>query len=314
MRPAALFLSILFPVLLAACGERKAALPAAAAPALAGKEEGGTVTAVPAPLPPTPEQLEARAAALRERAVLMHAIFGENFNPAANEAPMELGEPDEPGVRMYTIEPVAHAFLPNGDAALVANALVVRAERDGIRVHTDGGLLNVFILRKADGRWTLLRHHANIARLGSWERIGTAKFMRLAPGKTGLAMLYGGAFQGYVDRYLSLYDLGAQTMHDLTGAGIAVSASALACQPADTETCYDVTSGWRFALSASGAAYNDLVFQFRGQEDSKKDVRRKGGEGPRLASDITRLDGCARYAYDGKTYVLVEGKNLAKNH
>ncbi|ATQ73219.1 hypothetical protein CR152_00870 [Massilia violaceinigra] len=314
MRSAVLFLGVLFPILLASCRERTAASVSASAGAPATPAAVRVAEAVPAPPPPTPEELEAGAAALRERAVLMHAIFGTKFNPAANEASIEMRAPDEPDMSMYTIEPVAHAFLPNGDAALVANALIVRADRDGIRVHTDGGLLNVFILRQADGRWTLLKHHANVARLGTWERIGTAKFMHLAPGKPGLAMLYGSAFQGYVERYLSLFDLGAADLRDLTGDGIALSASALACEPADTETCYDVTSGWRFAVSASGAAYNDLVFQFRGEEDSKKDVRRKGAEGPRLASDITRLDGAARYAYDGKTYVLVEGKNLAKSH
>ncbi|MDQ1815369.1 hypothetical protein RBA41_18875 [Massilia sp. CCM 9210] len=293
MRSAVLFLGVLFPILLASCREH---------------------TPASATVPATPAAARVAVAEAEAEAVLMHAIFGAKFNPAANEAPIEMSAPDQPGMRMYTIEPVAHAFLPNGDAALVANALAVQAGRDGIRVHTEGGLLNVFILRKADGRWTLLKHHVNVARLGTWERIGTARFMHLAPGKPGLAMLYGSAFQGYVERYLSLFDLGAADLRDLTGDGIAVSASALACEPADTETCYEVASGWRFAVSASGAAYNDLVFQFRGEEDSKKDVRRKGGEGPRLASDITRLDGAARYAYDGKTYVLVEGKNLARSH
>lgn len=307
MRPAALFLIILFPVLLCACREHKPAAPAASA-------RPSAPVAVPASAPPTAEQLEAEAAALRERAVLMHAIFGEKFDPTANEAPMELSAPDQPGVRMYAIEPVAHAFLPNGDAALVANALRVEAGRGDSRDPNEGGLLNIFILRKADGRWSLLKHHANVARLGGWERIGTATFMHLAAGKPGLAMLHGTAIGGYADRRLSLFDLGADPIRSLTGGGIAIATSNPSCEPEEEETCYDIVSGWRFALAAGGAAYNDLVFQFRGQDDSKKERRRKGKEGPRLVSDITRLGGAARYAYDGKTYVLVEGKNLAARH
>ncbi|NHZ94996.1 hypothetical protein [Massilia sp. CCM 8734] len=318
MRSTVLFASVLLPLLLASCGERKPAT-SAARPALAAAPHAGASAADPValaarPPAPTPEQLEAGAAAVRERAVLMHAIFGDLFNSASNDAPMKLADPDQPGERMYAIEPVAHTFLPNGDAVLVAKALVEQPDRDGNRIHTEGGLLNIFIVRKTDGRWTLLKHHANIARMGSWERIGKAEFVNLAAGKPGLAMRFGSGFQQMSESAIGLFDLGADPIHALTGEGVAVAASSPGCVPEELETCYEIAANWRFAASASGAAYDDLVFTFTGQDDGKKDGRRKGEQGPVLAADMTGHKGSARYAYDGKRYVLVEGKNPAQEY
>lgn len=309
--------SLLLCALLCACREqRPAAIPAAPAVAASASAKPAASAppvseAVPAAPELTPEQREAEAAGMRERVVLMQAIFGGKFNPVHNAATMQLSVPDEAGMDVYTIEPVAHTFLPNGDAALVANAL--RGERgpDDNRIRAEGGLLNIFILRKTDERWALLKHHPNIARMGSWETIGRARFMQLAPGKPGLAMLHGFAAMEYAHRQLSLFDLTADPVRSLTGDGITIYFSTSGCVPEEETICSDIVAGWRFALPAAQADYNDLVLTFVGQDDSKKEARRKGREGPVLASDITSLNGSARYAYNGKTYVLVEGKNPA---
>ncbi|UOD31982.1 hypothetical protein INH39_10090 [Massilia violaceinigra] len=303
--------SLLLCALLGACREqRPAATPAAPAASASATATAPPVSeAVPAAPELTPEQREADAAGMRERVVLMQAIFGGKFNPVHNAATMRLSVPEEPGMHVYTIEPVAHTILPNGDAALVANAL--RGERgpDDNRVRAEGGLLNIFILRKTNGRWALLKHHPNIARMGSWETIGRARFMQLAPGKPGLAMLHGFAMMDYAQRKLSLFDLTADPVRSLTGDGITIFFSTSGCVPEEENICSDIVAGWRFALPAAQADYNDLVLTFVGQDDGKKEARRKGQEGPVLASDITSLNGTARYAYNGKTYVLVEGKN-----
>ncbi|NHZ89784.1 hypothetical protein F2P45_12280 [Massilia sp. CCM 8733] len=318
MMPTSALLTRLFLcALLCACREqRPAATPAAPAVAASASATAAVTAppaseAVPAPPAPTPEQLEAQAAGMRERVVLMQSIFGGKFNPVRNDATMQLSVPEEPGMQVYTIEPVAHTFLPNGDAALVANALRGDRGPDDGRVRTEGGLLNIFILRKTEGRWALLKHHTNIARMGSWESIGRARFMQLAPGKPGLAMLHGFAMMDYAHRRLSLFDLTADPVRSLTGDGITIFFSTSGCVPEEENICSDIVAGWRFALPAAQADYNDLVLTFVGQDDGKKEARRKGQEGPVLASDITSLNGSARYAYNGKTYVLVEGKNPA---
>ncbi|NHZ44117.1 hypothetical protein [Massilia aquatica] len=303
--------SLLLCALLCACREqRPAATPAAPAASASATATAPPVSeAVPAAPELTPEQREAEAAGMRERVVLMQAIFGGKFNPVHNAATMQLSVPEEPGMHVYTIEPVAHTILPNGDAALVANALHGERGPDDNRVRTEGGLLNIFILRKTNGRWALLKHHPNIARMGSWETIGRARFMQLAPGKPGLAMLHGFAMMDYAQRKLSLFDLTADPVRSLTGDGITIFFSTSGCVPEEENICSDIVAGWRFALPAAQADYNDLVLTFVGQDDGKKEARRKGQEGPVLASDITSLNGTARYAYNGKTYVLVEGKN-----
>ncbi len=316
MRTSTPLTSLLLCALLCACREqRPTAAPAVAASASATASASAAAAAppaseaVPTPPQPTPEQVEAEAAGMRERVVLMQAIFGAKFNPVHNAATMPLSVPEEPGKHVYTIEPVAHTMLPNGDAALIANA--VRGERgpDDNRVRAEGGLLNIFILRKTEGRWALLKHHPNIDRMGSWETIGRARFVQLAPGKPGLAMLHGFAMMDYAQRKLSLFDLTADPVRSLTGDGITIFFSTSGCVPEEENICSHIAAGWRFALPAGKADYNDLVLTFVGQDDGKKEARRKGQEGPVLASDITSLNGTARYAYDGKNYILVEGKN-----
>jgi hypothetical protein len=311
MRIVLVFPCLLLGILLASCREHPPA-PAAAVPASA--PVAAPVPAAASPSVPTAQQLDAEAAALRERAVLMQAIFGDKFNSSSNEAPMQLGEPDRDGERMYAIEPVAHSLLPNGDAVLVANALEVLPDRDGNRIHTEGGLLNIFIVRKREGRWRLLKHHANIARMGSWERIGKAEFVNLASGKPGLLMRFGSGFQQFSESAIGLFDLGADPIRPLAGEGIAVAASSPGCVPEELETCYEIGARWRFAASASGAAYDDLVLTFSGQDDSKKNARRKGKPGPLLPADLSSHNGSARYAYDGQHYVLVEGRNPAREY
>lgn len=321
MRPSVLFPSLLLPVLLLACRERQPPPPAApaapAAPAPTVVAASLAAASVPARGPasaPTLEQREAEAADMRQRVVLMHAIFGDQYNPASDSAPMKLADVDHPDESMYAIEPVAHSFLPNGDAVLVANALVALPGRDGNRIHTEGGVLNIFILRKSEGRWTLLKHHPNIARMGSWERIGKAQFVNLGVGKPGLAMRFGAGFQQFSKSEMALFDLSADPIRPLAGDGIALASSSPGCVPEELETCYDIAATWRFSASASGAAYDDLVLSFTGQDDSKKQARRKGQEGPVVAADITGHKESARYAYDGKSYVLVEGKNPVQDY
>lgn len=323
MRPSLVFPSLLFPVLLVACREHKPGPPAAPPVAAAAAPAVSKPAAAKVPAPaPTWEQREAEAAALRERVVLMLAIFGDKYNPTSNDAPMKLAAVDAPDESLYAIEPVAHSFLPNGDAVLVANALADDpGRRDGQRIHTEGGLLNIFILRKTEGRWNLLKHHPNIARMGSWERIGKAEFLKLGPGKAGLAMHFGGEFLQFSYSAMALFDLGADPIRPLTsgngdgngdGEGIALASSSRDCIPEEVDPCYQIAATWRLAASASGAAYDDLVLSFTGQDDRKKEARRAGKPGPVLASDITSHKGTARYAHDGKRYVLVEGKNPAQ--
>ena len=279
---AALFLAA---SLLGGCRESTPSAPAAA-PALAA------VPAAPAAVSVVP----ARPAAPSET-IFMQAVFGAAYRAAGNFAYAELPDPEQPGTRsFYVIKPVQHSLLKNGDAVLVGNGENGSEDGSTDSGHGNGGLLNVFILRQTGGQWKVLRRHENIATLGSHGQLGDVAWPELAAGKPGLAVISGGTWQGYTVASLSLFDLGAERMQEL--ANIRLHSDSLgACDPETERKCWEVDGEWRFDPSARGARFDDLVITFRGQETVGK-------------AKPTPIEGSARYAFDGRRYVLAEGENL----
>ncbi|UOD31983.1 hypothetical protein INH39_10095 [Massilia violaceinigra] len=309
MRPAVLFPSVLFAVLLASCSEHKAATPPAAAAPPASASAGRD--AAPPPAPPTPAQRAAGAALLQERLVLMRAIFGQAYRPETSQATIEAGEPGRPGTRQYALVPIAHTFLPDGDAVLVGVGGQTDEQGHATDFLLDAGLLNVFILRKVDGAWTELRHHANVSALAHQPGMNKAVFVNLAPGKPGLAMLAGFNSQGEERTLLSLFDLGAETLRDLAGEPIHIaSGNRAGCNPSGPASCFNIAGGWHFAAPAGAGPYNDLVLTLKGEQDIKQRRKTPGPDGDEYETAATRkLGGTARYAWNGSVYALAEGAN-----
>ncbi|NHZ89783.1 hypothetical protein F2P45_12275 [Massilia sp. CCM 8733] len=314
MRSAILFPGILFGVLLASCSEHKTATPpAAAAPpasaSAAGAGDGRDIDMPPDP--PTPAQRAAEAALRKERLVLMQALFGQAYQPQTSQATIEAAEPGRPGTRRYALLAIAHTFLPDGDAVLVGVGGQTDEQGHASAHRLDAGLLNVFILRKVDGAWTQLRHHANVIALANDLWMNKAVFVNLAPGKPGLAMLVGFNSQGEERTLLSPFDLGAATLRDLAGQPIHIaSGNRAGCNPSGPATCFNIAGGWHFAPAAGAAAYNDLVVTLKGEEDIKQRRKTPGPDGGEYQTAATRkLGGTARYAWNGSAYTLVEGAN-----
>ncbi|NHZ33118.1 hypothetical protein [Massilia rubra] len=257
----------------------------------------------PAPLAPmTPQE--------HERGVLMQAIFGEYYRPATRDAlvgmPLRRNNVDTSG--RFFIDAVSHSLLANGDTVLVANG--VEMGKGGVRL--DGvaspGFLNVFILRQEDGKWSVLKRHENIAKLGSFGSFGEVQWVTLGAGKPGMAVLTDGAWDGYFMHWLALFDPADEVMHKLGGMRVA-SGGQDDCAHEPVHPCWIVRGKWRFAPPTRQAAYDDLVFEFSGmhvrQRKPRNPALRKGVPDP----IITPLKASARYAFDGKRYQLVEGKN-----
>lgn len=265
--------------------------------------------AVPAAQPvaePTPAakpSAEDKAAAL-----LMQAVYGASYRPATGDALAALPNPDDRTSPMhFVVSHVAHTVLPSGETVLVANAEFAAEDGTAQSAHANGGLLNVYLLRQESGRWNILKRHENVATLGSHGQLGTVHWVTLAKDKPGLAVLNGGTWQGYTVTNLAVFDLAAENMKELTGEQIQIhSDSDGGCDPEGDGECWSVTGKWRFEPARAAAAYDDIVIDFSGQT-SKGGAPNKGqGAAPRVEQKVS---GTARYAYDGKTYKLVEGVN-----
>lgn len=252
----------------------------------------------------TADTKASQATKILDVAPLMQAVFADGYRPASKDALANLPDPDNRTQRAaYVVTPVATTTLDNGETVLVANAEQADDRGNAMSGHASSGLLNVYFLRQEGKQWKLLRRQENIAALGSSGNIGEAKWTWLATGKPGLAMLHGGTWQGYTVEVLSLFDLSAADMHDLTGDGIKLhSDSDGACVP-ESDKCWNVSGEWRFIAAESGKGYDDLVIEFSGEESSAS----KAGSASRNAKQIRAV---ARYAFDGKRYRLISGKNV----
>lgn len=242
-------------------------------------------------------------------AILMQAVYGDSYRTATGDALAALPNPDDRTAPMnFVVSPVAHSVLPSGDTVLVANAEFAAEDGTAQSSHANGGLLNVYLMRQEGGQWKVLKRHESVATLGSHGNLGTVQWVTLAEDKPGLAVLNGGTWQGYTVENLALFDLTADSMKELTVQHIPIhSDSDGGCDPEGDAQCWSVTGKWRFEPARAAADYDDIVIDFSGQT-SKGDP---AGEGkPAGARVQNKVSGTARYAYDGKTYKLVEGANL----
>jgi hypothetical protein len=309
--------------LLSACSDKTATPPAAPAPVpvpvAAPASPPAEVPAAGGPVAAKSDEMktpEARARDSKQAAAMMLAIFGKNYRPDSDDALADLPDPDSKDARAdklsYVVSAVSHKLLPDGRAILVANAETANTEGSAESGHSSPGLLNVFYLapkgKPGDEAWQVVTRLENIATLGSSGQLGEVHWVMLGAGKQGLAIRHGYTGQGYTITQLALFELGADKVTELDGGIDLHSDNEGACGP-EMDNCWLVDGNWHFAAARDGGAYDDLLIDFTGASRKiKPGVQvKEDQEPPRL---ITQMNGRARYAFDGKKYKLVEGKNI----
>lgn len=171
--------------------------------------------------------------------------------------------------------------------------------------------MSVYILRKEDARWAVVRRHENIAELGSSGNIGATNWVQLADGKPGLAVEHGGVWQGYFMSLLALFDLTAPEMRDLVNPAIKIVSDSMGACSETMDKCWTVKGKYHFVKVEGGAVYDDLQIDFSGEEAIMRagtNERDKDGDVLRTRTPLRRQ---ARYGFDGTSYKLVSGENIA---
>lgn len=310
---------ILACTLLGACSDKTASAPVAdtaadvAASAPAAADDSASADAAPPPSATAPKTEEMNTPQAREReAGMMRAVFGKDYRGDSDDALADLSDPDNHIDKLsYVVSAVSHRLLPDGRAILVANAETANTEGTAESAHASSGLLNVFFLapkgQPGDGQWKVEKRLENIAALGSSGQLGEVHWVTLGANKPGLAIRHGYTGQGYTITQLALFEIGDGKVTALDGGIDLYSDNMGACTP-EMDECWMVEGSWRFAPARAGGAYDDLLIDFKGaSEKIKPGVTVKPDQDPPRVA--TSLNGHARYAFDGKGYKLVEGKN-----
>ncbi|MGK5033694.1 hypothetical protein [Janthinobacterium sp. LB3P118] len=307
---------LLLSALLGACSDKTAPASAdVAADVVADVPAADTTSAehVPPPAATAPRTEEVNTPQARKReAGMMHAVFGKDYRGDSDDALADLSDPDKHVDKLsYVVSAVSHKLLPDGRAILVANAETANTEGTAESAHASPGLLNVFFLapkgQPEDGQWQVVKRLENIAALGSSGQLGEVHWVMLGANKPGLAIRHGYTGQGYTITQLALFEIGDGKVTALDGSIDLYSDNMGACTP-DMDECWMVDGKWRFAPARNGGAYDDLLLDFTGASEKIKPgvTLKPDADPPRVA---TPLNGRARYAFDGKGYKLVEGKN-----
>ena len=291
--------------LVSACSDKVVATPppvvAAAAPVPVPATQPVEAIASPKTEPSTEERFNAS---------LLAEVHGDKYRAATRDALVDLPDPDDrKAVRRFVVSPVASTVLASGETVLVANAEVAGDDGTAQSSHASGGLLNVYLMqRDENGKWQVRKRHENVTQLGSHGKLGSVEWTTVGAGKPGMAITNGGTWQGYTIQNLALFDLTADTMHDLAGPGISIhSDSNGGCNEEEYGKCWSVTGKWSLKEPKSESPYHDIVVAFDGQSTTRDEE--KAGQ-PKLPRVVKKITGTARYAYDGKVYKLVEGANV----
>lgn len=236
---------------------------------------------------------------------LLRAVYGAEA-VRANYLLAEMPSPDQrDAVGIYRLEPVAMHELADGRVAVVANAQMADDKEEGMSSHATPGLLSAYLLRQAGDQWRVEARHENIAELGSFGQFGGVEWVTLGEGRPGFTVQHGGTWQGHTISHLSVFDLNDRAMHDLTGDVPIFSSNDGACG-GDVPLCWSTKAKWQFE-KRPGARYDDLVLRFAGFEETRPDDAPEDA-----ARERKEHSGMARYKFNGRAYVLVEGENMVR--
>ncbi|WEF31539.1 hypothetical protein [Pseudoduganella chitinolytica] len=263
-------------------------------------ERPGPSASVPAAAPaPLPAAAAPQAPVQDRFALLMQAVYGNAYRAASGDALAPMPDPDNPAERwQMVLDGVSATELPTGETVLVVSG--DSADENGTATGdlANPGALSLYLLRRQEGQWHVLRRHENVARLGSHGRIGKVSWVNLAAGKTGLAVEDRMANRGETAIHLALFDPTAERVADLTGGETLIRSDNDDDCDESRERCWHNVAQWRLVPGA--APYYDLVLDI----DSTTTVAQAGGQRQQRSER-----GTARYVFADGAYRLREGSN-----
>jgi hypothetical protein len=264
--------------------QARAAAPAAAATAAA---------VPPAPAPPQRPGVD-----VEKQRVLMRAIFGDGYDPKADNA---LAVIEYEGENAYFLMSFVDATeLPDGRTLVAINGLPSDENRTDTSAHASPGMLNVYALRREGTGWQVVERHENVATMGSMGNIGTVEWVTLGPGKPGLIVFSGGTWFGSSITEADIFEIGEEVR--ALGSYSQGSGNAGACMP-ETEDCWDVDSRFRFVDSPQGGPYKDLLVDYTGKHYTVTEDK----DGKEVEHLKRRVQQTMRFHFDGKEYTAVSG-------
>lgn len=290
--------------ILGACSRSAPDLPA----------KSGTATAAPV----TEQAVEAPTEA-QVHALLMRAVYGNDYRADQGTALVRRPDADQPGA-MYreVLEARTSTVLPGGETVLVVSGDVADDKGEARSGQAGGSSLNIYLLRETNGNWEVVRRHEHVAELGDHGRIGTTRWVRQTNGRVLLAVEDTSASQGYSVTGLALFDPAAENIRNLVSDGIVVRSDSEGACTDESRHCWKAEAKWHTAPSTGGAPYDDLVLVFSGYEeqaaaDSVAEPESGTPDGSESTDLVKRtrvsLSGAARYAFDNGAYRLKVGKN-----
>jgi hypothetical protein len=285
-------------LLLAACSRHEAPAPQAAVPVVAA--------AAPAAAPGKAMSVPQPARSLDEQKPLadelMQALFGQRYQAARGSAVIEMAD-GEGGTDLYAVTPLAATQLADGRTVVVANAAPSNEAGEDMSSHASSGVLNVYLLKRDGGAWTVLGRHERVDELGSSGSIGSVSWAMVGPGRPGFIVSSGGTWQGSTILGGSVYDL-SDGVRSLGGFS-EHSDNGGACTPGETGDCWEVDGAARFVPTEGGqpGRYWDIQVDYTGKHYTLTETP-DGKEVEHLKSTIRET---GRYRFDGKIYKMVAG-------
>ncbi|MCS0584047.1 hypothetical protein NX784_20830 [Massilia pinisoli] len=252
--------------------------------------------------PPAPPSSQPAAAAVAPPQALdgerspeiMRAIFGAACDAAGKSAHATVKvDGADTGVVMTL---VSAAALPDGRVAAIVNGEPEFAS------HGSAGILNVYLLRRAQSGWTVVQRHTNAAQLGPYGNIGSATWVALGTGRPGFILSWGDMGQGYSIDLADVFEIGNGIVH--RGQFKEGSSNGGACTP-EEKACWTVEGHMRLAPDVQPGGYRDILIDFTG----KRYTLSEGKDGTDVEHVTENVRQTARYRFDGKAYALTAGTN-----
>jgi hypothetical protein len=232
---------------------------------------------------------------------LMTAVFGAHYRSTSGDALVQLpmnGQRHK--IRWFRVKPLASETLNTGDTILLAQADYddKNTQNDNPAIE-DEAYLNIFVLRQAAGKWTVIRRHENVMMRGESSGPGSVMFPMLNKDKQVLALANYTSNDGCPAGKLYLIDLAGADLRHLTEGIPLRSTSADRCGAADGAPELSTNSTWFLAPPRKAGLFDDVVVN-----SVTSTVTYASGD--RLIETKGKKV-TTRYAYDGTRYQLVGG-------
>lgn len=230
----------------------------------------------------------------------MRAIFGAAYDAAGERALATVKvDGDDTGVVMTF---VSAATLPDGRVAAIVGGTPAGEDGNEYISHGTSGILNVYLLRRADNGWTVVQRHDNVAQLGSYGHIGSVTWAALGASRPGFIMSWGDMGQGYSIDLADVFEIGNGVPHR---GQFKVGSSNDSAYTPETKECWNVEGRIRLAADVQPNGYRDLLVDFT----DKRYTTSEDQDGKPVEHRKPTVNQTVRYRFDGKAYAPVAGTN-----